>query len=113
MRDLKRNQQTVYYSLCKPNSAEDQNGNVIDSYSEPIKSKFNISPAKGEANFQPFGKNIDYDCEMVTHNKNIAIDEFSRLWIGRDTDQPYNFIVKKVAKSLNCTRYALKQVNVT
>lgn len=113
MRDLKINQQTVYYSLCVPNSVEDENGNLADSYTEPVKGRFNVSPAKGEASMQPFGRNVDYDCEMTTHNKDIEINEFSRLWIGVETDKSYNFIVKKVAKSINCIRYAIKQVNVS
>jgi hypothetical protein len=110
MRDLKRNQSTVYYSLCIPKSARDKNGNLISSYSEPVSGKFSLSVTKGTAENEPFGREVDYDREMTTHNMNCAIDEHSRLWIGISTDKPYNYIVKKVAKSLNCIRYAIKEV---
>lgn len=115
MRDLKRNQQTVYYQLCVPNSVTDKNGNKINGYpGTPIKSRFSVSPNTGEASMQPFGRDVDYDCEMVTHDMSIAIDEYSRLWINAvPEEQPYNYIVKKVARSLNCIRYALKQVTTS
>ena len=86
---------------------------MINGYSEPIKAYFNISPAKGETTATPFGQNVDYDREMTTHEMKTQINEFTRLWIGRSTDEPYNYIVKKVAESINCIRYAIKRVDVS
>ena len=114
MRDLKINQQTVYYQLCVPKSVEDKNGNKINGYpNPPIKARFSVSPNTGEASMQPFGRDVDYDCEMTTHDMSVEIDEYSRIWINRDPDKSYNYIVKKVARSINCIKYALKQVNTS
>lgn len=113
MRDLKRNQQTVWYSLAVPNGATDRNGNSIIKYEEPIKGKFSLSVNTGEASMEAFGRNVDYDREMITHNTDCPINELTRLWIGVETSEPYNFIVSKVAPSLNCIRYALTQVTTS
>lgn len=115
MRDLKRNQSTVFYSLkSKTRDSVDRNGNPTYSYSEPIEGKFSLSPNQGEADMQPFGRDVDYDRNMITHDMNCEIDEYSHLWIDKDpNNESYNYIVKKVAKSLNCIKFAIKEVNTS
>lgn len=115
MRSLKRNQSTVFYSLkSETKDTFDKNGNPIYSYSEPIKDSFTLSPNTGEAEMQPFGRDVDYDRNMITHDMECKIDEFSRLWIDKDPlTESHNYIVKKVAKSLNCIKYAIKEVNTS
>lgn len=112
MRDLKRNQEKIYYSLYIPDSATDKYGNVVGSYSEPQKLLISLSVEKGESVNEVFGKNTDYDREMSTTNKQCPIDEFSRLWIDIETSKPHNYIVVKVANSRNQKRYAIKEVKV-
>ena len=116
MRDLKRNQQTIWYSLLNVSTGEDEWGNTEDikTYGEPIPMSITLSANKGEASEQAFGTNLDYDREMSTHDMSCPIDEYTHLWIdGRDTDNTHNYIVKAVSKSLNCIRYAIKKVNVS
>ena len=116
MRDLKRNQQTIWYALLNVSTDADEWGNTDDvkTYGNPIKAKMSLSSNKGEASAQAFGADLSYDREMSTHDMNCPIDEYSRLWIdGRDTNETHNYIVKAVSKSLNCIRYAIERVNVS
>lgn len=112
MRDLKRDQIKIYYSLYEPDTTVDKNGNKIGSYTSPIELFISVSVEKGESINEVFGKNTDYDREMSTTNTKCPIDEYSRLWIGIDISKPYNYIVTKVAKSRNQKRYAIKEVKV-
>lgn len=116
MRDLKRNQQTIWYSLLNISTGEDEWGNTEDikTYGEPDSMDISVSANKGEASGQAFGMDLDYDREMSTHDMSCPIDEYTHLWIdGRDTTETHNYIVKAVSKSLNCIRYAIKKVNVS
>ena len=116
MRDLKRNQQTIWYSLLNVSIGEDEWGNTEDikTYGTPQPIKMSISANRGEASQQPFGADLNYDREMTTHDTNCPIDEYTHLWIdGRSTEETHNYIVKAVSKSLNCIRYAIEKVNVS
>ena len=116
MRDLKRNQQTIWYSLLNISIGEDEWGNTEDikTYGKPDSMEIVVSANKGEVSEQAFGTDLDYDREMSTHDMDCPIDEYTHLWIdGRDTDSTHNYIVKAVSKSLNCIRYAIKKVNVS
>ena len=110
MRDVLRNQQKVKYSLYVATDEKDKYGNKVYKYSDPVEGKFSLSPNAGEATNQPFGKNLDYDRQMLTHDMKCPIDENSHLWIDTE-EENYNYIVKEVAKSLNCIVYAIKRVN--
>ena len=116
MRDLKRNQQTVWYSLLSVSTGSDEWGNTEDIkiYGSPIPIKMSISANTGEASSQAFGTDLKYDREMSTHDMNCPIDEYAHLWIdGRSTADTHNYIVKAVSKSQNCIRYAIERVNVS
>jgi hypothetical protein len=116
MRDLKRNQQTIWCSLLNVTAAEDEWGNTKDikSYGEPFPIKMTLSGNKGEASEQAFGTDLQYDREMSTHDMNCPIDEYSHLWLdGKDIADTHNYIVKAVSKSLNSIRYAIEKVNVS
>jgi hypothetical protein len=116
MRDLKRNQQTIWYALLNVESALDEWGNTtgVKTYGPPRQMKITLSANKGEASQQAFGTDLKYDREMSTHDMTCPIDEYTHLWIdGRNTAQTHNYIVKAVSKSLNCIRYAIERVNVS
>lgn len=124
MRNLKRNQQKIYYKSYegKRDIIDDngfETGESEPIYSEPIEAMISISASKGEATEQQFGTNIDYDKVMITFDKSVKIDEYSKLYVdvieesnGVITDgmEP-DYIVKKVAKSLNSISYAIQKVN--
>ncbi len=116
MRDLKRNQQTIWYSLLNVESASDEWGNTQDIkiYGEPVPIKMTLSGNKGEAAQQAFGADLKYDREISTHDMNCPIDEYAHLWLdGRSTKETHNYVVKAVSKTLNCIRYAIERVNVS
>ena len=116
MRDLKRNQQTVWYSLRNVIVDADEWGNTVDitDYGKPLETQLSVSANKGSISAQAFGTDLNYDREMSTHDTDCPIDEYTHLWIdGRDTTETHNYIVKAVSKSLNCIRYAIEKVNVS
>lgn len=117
MRCLKRNQTTVYYALLQDSIEEtDEYGNVtgqFDSvYSDPVKVKLNVSPARGTVDIEQFGINANYSRTIVTDDINCPINENSILWIGRDITEPYNYVVVGVARSINSITYAIREVIV-
>lgn len=116
MRDIKRNQQTVWYSLRNVVVESDEWGNTVDikDYGKPLKVQLSVSANKGSVSAQAFGAELNYDREMSTHDMSCPIDEYTRLWLdGRATNDTHNYEVVAVSKSLNCIRYAVKRVDVS
>ena len=116
MRNMKRNQTTIHYALLTVKKEIDEWGNKKDvkGYADPVELRISVSANKGEASAQAFGTDLQYDREMVTHDKSCPIDEYSRLWLdGRPVTETHNYEVAAVSKSLNCTRYAIRRVNVS
>lgn len=116
MRDMRRNQQTVWCSLRNVVTDTDEWGNTVDikDYGKPIEMYMSVSANKGSITAQAFGSDLNYDREMSTHDMNCPIDEYSRLWLdGRKTTEPHNYVVVAVSKSLNCIRYAIRRVDVS
>ena len=116
MRDLKRNQQTIWYALLNLYSGADEWGNTEDikSYGEPISIQMTVSGNKVEVSQQAFGTELKYDREMSTHDMSCPIDEYTHLWLdGRDINDTHNYVVKAVSKTLNCIRYAIEKVDVS
>lgn len=88
----------------------------------------NISAAKGESSTRQFGEDESYDKVIVHCNPKLEIDEYSVLWIDRmpvrdrtgnlalDEDgnetTPHDYIVKRVARSINSVSVAISKVNV-
>ena len=116
MRDLKRNQQNIWYALLNVSANTDEWGNTTDvkTYGAPLTARMSVSANKGEVEQQAFGSDLKYDREMSTHDMNCPVDEYTHLWIdGRDPEEKHNYIVKAVSRSLNCIRYAIEKVNVS
>ena len=119
MRTLERNKQTIYYALYEGKEPlTDEYGNSTGEYevlySEPVLLKINVSAARGEYSTRQFGETENYDKVLVTDDINIPITETSLLWIDdTDTSKPHDYIVKKVAKSLNSVAIAVSKVSVS
>lgn len=124
MRCLERNKVDFYYALFERNEdILDENGcktgeqRVI--YFPPVKMKANISTAKGESQSEQFGKDIKYDKVIVTEETDCPIDENTVLFVDvepafdSDGNPLFDYIVKKVAKSLNSVSYAISKVSVS
>ena len=78
----------------------------------------NVSPARGQASVEMFGNLDGYDKVLVTDWVECPIDENSVLFVDKapayDTSgHPiYDYIVRRVAKSLNSVAIAIGKVSV-
>lgn len=112
MRDLERNKQLIHYSNLSEDTT-DEWGNKAKGYGKIQEYRISLSVDKGEASNNAFGKDLEYDREMVTHDMKCPINEHTHLWIDNDTSKPYDYSVVKKANSLNSIRYAIKRENVS
>lgn len=134
MRCMQRNKVKFFYALYEGKEAiTDEYGNVTGEYAvkhgNPIEFSANISAAKGETQTRQFGENVSYDKVIAMDNDSPPIDEYSILWIDTtpelnedgslavdskgDVKTPHDYIVKKVARSLNGVSYAVSKVSVS
>ena len=139
MRQLKRNERPFYYCLYLSTvSVIDEYGNEsgegIETYSPHVKMYANISQATGQSNTEQFGNLDNYDKVLVTTDMNCPIDENSVLFIDKApayTDVPTHiptaittsdatvtvpvpdYVVRRVAKSLNSISIAARKVSVS
>lgn len=119
LRTLERNKQIIYYALFdgkEPVIDEygNQTGEYEILYTPPTLLKINVSAARGEYSTRQFGDTEKYDKVLMTDDLNVPITETSILWIDSlDTTKPHDYIVKKVAKSLNSVSIAVSKVSVS
>lgn len=117
MRCAGRNLQQLYYATytgvtTTTDEWGNENGQAV-SYSEPVALYANISAAKNAEFADIFGINIDYDRVLVLPVREFPIDEHSVLWVDADPkDSPYNYVVRRVSRSVNFTAIAIKRVDV-
>ena len=123
MRCLKRNMRPFWYCLYSSASeAVDEYGNSTGQmdklYAEAVMMTANISAATGQAQTEQFGNLDSYDKVIVTDDLDCPIDEHTVLFIDKEpeydgNDSPlYDYIVKRVAKSLNSISIAVRKVDV-
>ena len=120
MKILERNKQQFYYSLYEGKSdVKDDYGNKLPKYSEAVSCRASVSSEKGNAENEAFGTNIDYNRVIITDDMACPIDEQSVLFV--DIKPKYDeygkplgdYIVTRVARSLNNISYAIKRVNLS
>lgn len=118
MRTLERNKRTIFYCLRNDNGT-DEYGNKKVGYDEPTELRVNYRLSKGDTETTQFGTDIQYDGVMVVEDTNCPITEFSVLFVdtpvtfNKDGLPKYNYVVKRVEKSLNSVSYAISRVDVT
>lgn len=124
MRCMARNKTAFYYALYTGQTEiVDEYGNATGQYSvtygNPVKMFGNVSAAQGEMQTRQFGDSETYDKVIVLDNPDTPIDEYSILWVdtppamdGGSTVTPHDYIVKKVARSLNSVSIAISKVSV-
>ncbi len=125
MRSLRRNEKRFWYANYTGNeeirSGGKRTGQHKIKYGNPIEARANVSAARGSLDDEHFGINADYDRTITTCDKNLDMDESSVLWIekapeiaaGGSTATPWDYVVVKVAKSINSTTVAIKKVSVS
>ena len=142
MRLMKRNLKPLWYSLYRGNMKlydEDgyETGEKRVLYDEPVNMMCNISPATGRAVQEQFGVIENYDKIVMTDKMDCPINENTILYIDEKPKRkmmlkiqfavnPFGdvtfktavksykqYIVKRVAKSLNHISYAVMEVKVS
>ena len=116
MRGLIRNTRPLSYALYEGKTEIlDHNGNrtgeYTSTYSEPVTVRMNIAPAKGDADWNPFGIDTPYTLIAMTLDMKSPITDTSIVWIDKSTDEPHNYVVSRVARSVNNIVYALLEVD--
>lgn len=119
MKTLKRNEVEFYYAPFVKRQRSEKGYGFRVIYGEAVAETGNISPATGTTSVEQFGNDIDYDKVIVLDNPDTPIDESSILFLeiapekNTDGDYIYDYIVKKVARSLNSVSIAVSKVNVS
>lgn len=124
MKTMKRNQVPFWYLLYdREEYFKDEYGNESGEltifYKPAVKMEANVSAATGSAQVEQFGNFAGYDKVIVTDDLSCPIDENSVLFIDKEPEYAkdgtplYDYIVKRVAKSLNSISYAVSKVSVS
>ena len=126
MRCMARNKSKFYYaSYIGETEIIDEYGNATGeyevSYGNPIEVLGNVSAAQGEMQSRQFGESESYDKVIVLDDRNAPIDEHSLLWVDTlprlnndgSTETPHDYIVKRIARSLNGVSIAIGKVDVS
>ena len=125
MRCLTRNKTPFYYApYIDESEITDEYGNRTGeyelTYGNPVRVSGNVSAAQGNIQSRQFGESEMYDKVIVLDDRNTPIDEYAILWVDTlphlnedgSTDTPHDYIVRKVARSLNGVAIAISKVAV-
>lgn len=125
MRTMTRNRRVFYQaSLVEVAMAQDTDGNYTEesyTYSDPVRCEGVISVASGAIQMQLFGATESYDKVIMLNKEEDYLVVGSVLWVDRlpeineqgKTTTPYDYIVVKVAESLNFIHVAIRKVDVS
>ena len=124
MKTMERNKVSFWYLLYdRKEPIKDEYGNESGEYQiyykPAVQMKGNVSAATGSAQVEQFGNFISYDNVIVTDDLACLIDENTVLFLDKkpvydeDGTPLYDYIVKRVAKSLNSISYAVSKVTVS
>lgn len=126
MRCMARNKSKFYYaSYIGETEIIDEYGNATGeyevSYGNPIEVLGNVSAAQGEMQSRQFGESEGYDKVIVLDDRDAPIDEHSLLWVDTlphlndngSTETPHDYVVKRIARSLNGVSIAIGKVDVS
>lgn len=134
MRCMERNKVDFWYAPYEGHTHKvDEYGNELNetevSYGNPVQCKGNVSAARGETLSRLFGEAEGYDKVIVLDDPDSPITEYDVLWVDSTpvvtgegslaTDEntgkvltPWDYIVKKCARSLNSVSIAITKVSV-
>lgn len=124
MKVMERNKRTFWYCLYdRKEPIIDEDGNETGEEQivyKPVQSlRANISAASGSSQVEQFGNLAGYDKVIVLDDTSCLIDENTVLFIDKepeydDDGKPlYDYMVKRVAKSLNSVSIAVTKVSVS
>ena len=136
MRNLERNKKDLWYAnqtgVVVPiyDSNGHRTGDKAHEYSAPVKTRMSMAISSGANNLgsqgiatlEPYGLVTGYTARAVTEDLDCPMNETSHVWYGieptrtvegQTVDVPHNYMVVRVAKSLNHLIYYLKEVDVS
>lgn len=124
MRCMERNKRELWYLLfdhSEPVKDEygNETGEPIVHYKEAVPFRANVSAATGASQVEQFGNLVGYDKVIVTDDMTCPIDENTVLFLDKtpsydENGRPlYDYIVRRVAASLNSISYAVSKVSVS
>lgn len=124
MRTLRRNTRTFWYALyLRREPVRDAQGReTLEQrmvYTDPVPARGNISPAQTRQSVQIFGGTGGFDRTIIPERADLPVDTYSVLWIDRapyderGNAAPYDYVVTKVARSLNGALLAVRRVEVS
>lgn len=134
MKCMEINKHDFFYALYMGReTVVDEYGNATGEYrivyGNPRPCRANISAAQGETQTRQFGEDVAYDKVIVMSNCAPPIDEYSVLWVDTkpllnrmgelavnekgEIITPHDYIVRKVARSLNSVAFAISKVQVS
>lgn len=115
MRNLQRNQRKLHYAVpVGTESILDDYGNdtleLRTIYSDPVALSANVSANVGQEAMNVFGTLTGYQRTITYCSKDCPLVEGCIVWFGVDSSEPHNYIVIKVADSINGFLIALREV---
>lgn len=124
MKTMERNKRCFWYLLFDRKVAitdewGNESGEHIVLYKDAVKMNANVSAATGASQVEQFGSFISYDKVIVVDDPSCPIDENTVLFIDKEPEYAedgtpmYDYIVKRVAKSLNSISIAVSKVMVS
>ena len=127
MKTLLRNLRTFWYCLYDGKvELEDEDGNVTGDYAvqyqDPVALRGNISTARGTVQDEVFGQDISYDRVIVLDDPDCPIDENTVLFVDKEPEMVtdgtvtrplFDYVVRRVARSLNSVAYAIERADVS
>nr|DAF27265.1 MAG TPA: hypothetical protein [Caudoviricetes sp.]DAP98569.1 MAG TPA: hypothetical protein [Caudoviricetes sp.] len=124
MKVMERNKKTFWFCLYdhkEPIIDEDGNETSEEqTFYKPAQSlRANISAASGSSQVEQFGNLAGYDKVIVTDDTSCPIGEETVLFLdkepeyGEDGKPLYDYMVKRVAKSMNSVSIAVTKVSVS
>ena len=119
-----RNDRKLYYCLYmgreqKRDERGNRYGEKVPTYAAPVAMWANVSPASGTSQTEIFGGLESYDKVIVTKDMSCPIDENTVLFIDKEpehnTDDAlmYDYVVRRVARSLNVISIAVAKVTTS
>lgn len=112
MKLLERNKSTIYYKnfVSKTPVVEDEieTGEYESTYSELKTMRGYITPSKGLESEEMFGEAANYDRLILSEDTDM--NEYSIVWVDRQTNEDPDFTVVRVARSLNSVTIAIRRL---
>lgn len=117
MRTNQRNKLTVWYALYAGTVEElDADGNYTGEYEvkyeAPVKTRMNVSGARGQADVEMFGIDNPYTRTLITDDLTTPFDTDTVFWVGiNPEDGEYNYRCTGVATTINTRTIAIRQID--